>query len=67
MDRGFLVRAGLFVLGAAPMAVLLHSVDLLPTLGALAIYALVGSSFMGHYLVKHPDAIPPRRSGADRT
>jgi hypothetical protein len=67
VDRGFIVRVALFVLGAAPMAVLLHSVDLLPKLGALAVYALVGSSFMGHYLVRHPDAIPPRRSGADRT
>jgi hypothetical protein len=67
MDHGFLIRAGLFVLGAVPMAFLLNSVDLLPKLGALAIYALIGSSFMGHYLVRHPDAIPPRRSGTDRT
>jgi hypothetical protein len=67
MDRGFLVRAGLFVLGAVPMAFLLNSVDLLPKLGALVVYAFVGNSFIGHYLVRHPDAIPPRRSGTDRT
>lgn len=62
MPRRLMIRGFALMLGAAPLAILLHVIDASPGLGGIAVilYAALGGIYFANYGVEHEDELPTR-------